>query len=880
MTQNPHDARQRAFQLLNEDLPTYSKFCLKIRDKQGRIVPLVYNKAQLYCHQKLEEQKAKQSFIRAVIMKGRQEGMTTYIESRFFKQTSMGRGVASFILSHEAKSTDAIFSMVKRFNDHLPPGMAPALATANKNQLRFAGSDSEYTVGTAGSEDVGRSMTIKLLHMCLEENTWVYTPGGLKRIKEIVVGDVVYTHGKETAIVSAVSSQVKECHEVRISSMMSLPVFATKEHRFYTQQKRRRYFTPLSELSVGDWIGYPIPKFTGREAFWGVMALTFNFGRVVGLYFAEGSLKNQHKEPHNLCSVVFTVHEKEVVRTLEWLRPFEGFYKSVRVHRRKGSKTCNVVVHGKKFAEGIDKYCGRAKSKGFSVGDWKQHPKEFLKGVLVGYLAGDGSFDSNARMIQASAVYENLTLIMRDIAVGLGYGWASIDYTPAGVYHGRNCKEQFTFRLSGLGAQDLALFIWGKNKPYLRKSSKPKYRISQGYVWNKISSISKEAKTCRVCDLEVLHKNQSYLLVQGAVHNSEVAFYEHTDELETGLMQAVADLPGTEIILESTANGIGNMFHEAAMKAMAGTSLYQLIFIPWYWMDEYRLAPPEGFAPEQDELLLMKTYGLDLEQIYWRRMKIAGMKGGLAKFQQEYPFTPEEAFLMSGETFYSKESIVAARKCSNTSPGAPKIMGIDCGRNNDRSVFLIRQGRAVLHYEVHRDLRAEGREPTQQLITIAANLINRHGVDKCFIDFGYGHGLVDGLLTLGYRKIVVGVNFQQQPLDKQYLNKRAEMHGLARDWLEEGEVSIPDDDIFAFDLLLIPKEKQTPTHRVFLIKKSEIKEKAKVSPDINDAFVLTFAFPVAYNPDEFGSAPRARKPRNVSREKSSLSTVNRMRRAR
>jgi len=362
------------------------------------------------------------------------------------------------------------------------------------------------------------------------------------------------------------------------------------------------------------------------------------------------------------------------------------------------------------------------------------------------------------------------------------------------------------------------------------------------------------------------------------LHMSEVAFYEHTDELETGLMQAVADMPGTEIILESTANGIGNMFYEYAMRALAGIGLYQLIFVPWYWQDEYRLHVPEGFEPTEDEHKLIETYGLDNEQVYWRRMKIAGMKGGLAKFQQEYPFTPEEAFLMSGDPFFSKESVSRARKCTATSPGAPRIGGMDCGRNNDRSVIGHRQGRSVPHYDVHKDLRADGREPTQQLISIAIAYIEKHKLDKLFIDFGYGHGVIDGLITLGYKDIVVGVNFGGGVLDKiKYLNKRVEMYGTARDWLEEGQVNIPDDDIFCFDLLLTPKEKETPTHRMFLPKKSEIKAKAKVSPDITDMFVLTFAFPVRWIRKDGDPEPRSSRNKKVSRKTSFLTTVNRLR---
>ncbi len=259
-------------------------------------------------------------------------------------------------------------------------------------------------------------------------------------------------------------------------------------------------------------------------------------------------------------------------------------------------------------------------------------------------------------------------------------------------------------------------------------------------------------------------------------------------------------------------------------------------------------------------------------------MKIAGMKGGLSKFQQEYPFTPEEAFLMSGDPFFPKEAISNARKCTSSSPGAPKIGGMDCGRNNDRSVLGYRQGRSVPHYEVHKDLRAEGRQPTQQLIALAINYIEKHRLDKLFIDFGYGHGVIDGLLTLGYKDIVVGVNFGAGVLNKtKYLNKRAEMYGTARDWLEEGEVNLPDDDIFCFDLLLTPKEKETPTHRMFLPKKTEIKAKAKVSPDITDMFVLTFAFPVRYVRQEGDPEHRSQRGKRGVQKKSSLTTLNRLR---
>ena len=47
-----------------------------------------------------------------------------------------------------------------------------------------------------------------------------------------------------------------------------------------------------------------------------------------------------------------------------------------------------------------------------------------------------------------------------------------------------------------------------------------------------------------------------------------------------GIMQAVPDAPGTEVILESTANGMGNLFHQLWQQAETGDGEYESIFIP------------------------------------------------------------------------------------------------------------------------------------------------------------------------------------------------------------------------------------------------------------------------------------------------------------
>ena len=60
---SPEALRQQAFDLLRTNLPAFAQSCLKIRDKQGQILPFVFNRAQLYAHACLEKQKKEQLII-------------------------------------------------------------------------------------------------------------------------------------------------------------------------------------------------------------------------------------------------------------------------------------------------------------------------------------------------------------------------------------------------------------------------------------------------------------------------------------------------------------------------------------------------------------------------------------------------------------------------------------------------------------------------------------------------------------------------------------------------------------------------------------------------------------------------------------------------
>src|SRR4029453_12828320 len=84
-------------------------------------------------------------------------------------------------------------------------------------------------------------------------------------------------------------------------------------------------------------------------------------------------------------------------------------------------------------------------------------------------------------------------------------------------------------------------------------------------------------------------------------HASECAFWPFAETHEAGVMQAVPDAPGTEVILESTANGRGSMFHRRWRDAENRHGDYQAMFVPWFWQEEYARVPEHGFVLDVEE---------------------------------------------------------------------------------------------------------------------------------------------------------------------------------------------------------------------------------------------------------------------------------------
>ncbi len=107
--------RERAIRRrLKGDFTHYAAKCLKIRPKQGGLIPFELNAVQRIIHERLECQLAETGKVRALILKARQPGCSTYIEGRDYWKVTHREGVRAFILTHKQEATDNLFGMAER----------------------------------------------------------------------------------------------------------------------------------------------------------------------------------------------------------------------------------------------------------------------------------------------------------------------------------------------------------------------------------------------------------------------------------------------------------------------------------------------------------------------------------------------------------------------------------------------------------------------------------------------------------------------------------------------------------------------------------------------------------------------------------------------
>jgi hypothetical protein len=150
---------------LRDDFEYYAKHCVKIRTKQGKIAPLVLNRVQKRFLQVVMDQWERTGRVRMVVLKARQQGLSTVISAIQYWWLSQRKAQKGLVMAHEGDSTTTLLDMYRRIHDNVPEIVRPHTKYLSRNELNFDGLDSGMRVATAGGRGIGRGETLTFSHL-------------------------------------------------------------------------------------------------------------------------------------------------------------------------------------------------------------------------------------------------------------------------------------------------------------------------------------------------------------------------------------------------------------------------------------------------------------------------------------------------------------------------------------------------------------------------------------------------------------------------------------------------------------------------------------------------------------------------------------------
>ena len=170
---------------------------------------------------------------------------------------------------------------------------------------------------------------------------------------------------------------------------------------------------------------------------------------------------------------------------------------------------------------------------------------------------------------------------------------------------------------------------------------------------------------------------------------------------------------------------------------------------------------------------------------------------------------------------------------------APIVWGLDVARfGSDSSVLCKRQSNVVQTLERWRNL--DLMQLTGAVVAQYEACDHKNRPAEILVDsIGLGAGVVDRLREL--KLPARGINVSESPaMGGTYLNLRAELWHKAKAWLEKRDCKIPNNEDLIGELATV-RYTFTSNGKIKIESKDDIRRRGLKSPDMADAFVLTFA---------------------------------------
>jgi len=559
-------------------------FC-KIKGKTPGLIPFILNEPQKDLFNTLRKNN------RVITLKARQIGFSTAIAGYFYHKTITTPGTTTALVAHKAEVAAEFLDKVKTFWRTSPESLRPKVHYNSRYEISFPGIDSKILV--MSGDNVGRGFTVHNAH-CVSGKTEVYLPGGMPiLVKDLTPGDLIVNGNGGVSEVKKVLKKKNNQELLSISVVgASSDLVVTPDHQLFMRgavtppDRRRGVWVQAGEVSVGDRIGFPYrqiknrikkidlsayqtPGYEDRTYIPQNLLADFNLGKLAGWYLSEGTVIKTQKF-NKIGSVVFSVHQKETEELRDLIKKIDPQL-SVSVKFRSDSMSAQVIIYNVAISRWLhDTFGSLCYKKTIPEKIWN-FPPDFVRGVVHGCVLGDGS-TKDVKSIRITTTSPALATQLRRVCVALRYGHTSIQVSRNKTRYGIPTRDQYVVLLHGPANYKLRREM-GLEKKYTDQRNEYRMKRSANinlgahswrrwtyHYWSKIKSIKPATHEEYVYDIVLGKEPHSFLTHAGVVHNcSEVAMWEKPEEMMLAIENAV---PRTgQIVVESTPNGVSNLFH-------------------------------------------------------------------------------------------------------------------------------------------------------------------------------------------------------------------------------------------------------------------------------------------------------------------------------
>ena len=290
------------------------------------------------------------------------------------------------------------------------------------------------------------------------------------------------------------------------------------------------------------------------------------------------------------------------------------------------------------------------------------------------------------------------------------------------------------------------------------------------------------------------------------------------------------------MLVADEASGVPEQVFEAAAGSMSGHNAVTILFgnpvrSSGFFFDTHNRLRGEWWTRRvscEDSKRVSKEYIEEMKSRYGEdsnafRIRVLG----------EFPRSDDD-------TIIPMELLESAKNRDVVfNPDAEVVWGLDVARfGSDSSVLCKRKVNVVTDLTRWRNL--DLMQLTGAVVAQYEGTDFKERPSEILVDsIGLGAGVVDRLRELGLP--ARGINVSESPaLGQTYLNLRAELWHKAKAWLEKRDCKLPNNEDLIAELATV-RYQFTSNGKIKIESKDDIRRRGMKSPDMADAFVLTFA---------------------------------------